>query len=370
MRTFAVFGMFVVLLGSWSESRGQAPVLSTPFEDAASPQLIQPLNQTTDSRNRGGQSGYGTTTRSIQPVDASVGAPLLALPQGTDQPQLPLPAANGLASFGSGAAGGVTGPTSSWTAGGAAASGSMLARIANSSQASGYTSASSFAPRAIQPIGSGSGQNTSALPSAVSLQAAALQVGTTGKLLKETGAFVPGAPRQYQAGSLSGVSGPPDTATQASGSPAGSSQTSQTQPASDTDDGSSSSPLTTFSSSHMDSVAPRGFNVSLVISPTSEGMSIRLIATADGIQLVLQTKNALNGSILGDQSGISRRGGDIAEGWWTWGAGAGSWAPINVLTSSPLRKFSDPGEELIKNLVPTSKLDKTTSSADEGLPEQ
>jgi hypothetical protein len=72
--------------------------------------------------------------------------------------------------------------------------------------------------------------------------------------------------------------------------------------------------------------------------------------------LVLQTKNNLNGSILGDQSGVSRKGPEKIAGWWAWTAGDGSWIPINAFTTSPLEKFEDPGGKLVDKLVGAPKL--------------
>jgi hypothetical protein len=94
----------------------------------------------------------------------------------------------------------------------------------------------------------------------------------------------------------------------------------------------------------------------LYVSPSSERMTIRLIMTADGLQLILQTKNNLTGSILGDQSAISRKGTGKAAGWWAWTAGDGSWEPINVFTTSPLERFGDPGEKLLNKLITTPKI--------------
>lgn len=103
---------------------------------------------------------------------------------------------------------------------------------------------------------------------------------------------------------------------------------------------------------------PQRNATSFPVAPTAEGMTIRLMATADGLQLVLQSKSGMNGSILADRSGISRNKGDSAPGWWSWSAGRGSWEPVNVLTSSPLSHVGDPGEALTKKLHVDPQTDK------------
>jgi hypothetical protein len=383
MKHLAIFCALLPLITSWSDGWAQAPVLSTPFEDTVSPQLILPLSQASAASSRSGQ-GYGQVMWSIQPASASVDS---ILPQQPDQPQLPSQVAPQLPAFGSPAAGGLTSPASSWTAGGAQVTGSMLGRIAHSSQASSYTSASSFTPMAMPAVATAPAGNTAMNPALTSLQLQALQAQTLqfqalhaqGSQANQTGGLpmlvkaglATSAPNNYQAAPQPSINPEsPDAVAHAEGSPHGSHQATQSQPAPDADDDQFSHPLSTPSSSGTDEFAPRGFQIALVTAPTSAGMVIRLIATADGLQLVLQTKNAINGSILGDQSGTSRIGGAATEGWWAWGAGAGSWTPINVLTSFPLMNFKDPGESLIDGLIPKSKLDTTAGSADESISEQ
>ncbi len=91
-------------------------------------------------------------------------------------------------------------------------------------------------------------------------------------------------------------------------------------------------------------------------SPTQDGMTVRLTNTADGLQVVLEYDTVMSGSVLMDESRVSRHLDDNEHGWWSWNAGSGSWSAVNVLTSSPLSKFTAPGEKLMMKMDPATSI--------------
>jgi hypothetical protein len=82
--------------------------------------------------------------------------------------------------------------------------------------------------------------------------------------------------------------------------------------------------------------------------PTKAGMEIRLVQTKDGLQLVLESKDPLTGSILADQSGVSAP----PEGWWSWSAGSGNWVPTEEKNTLP---FRDPSDTIARRLLKASQ---------------
>jgi hypothetical protein len=340
MKSLPISAALVALLVLLPECWAQAPILSTPLEDTVSPQLIQPLTQASAASNRGGQAGYGRVMWSIQPQSAAVGAalPLLTAPPqpatGSASPRLPVTRDTATSA-------------SRWIAGSGSLSGSMMDRGANPAQTSAYLPASSFTFGALSSQG--------ALPTPGSAMAMSPITAQTSQARTILNHYQP-APSMVEDERAGGLAtGPHPTST-------GQSDAADASP-----------PVTPFqapSSALTGSFTRRGVQAPIVTTLTSAGMQIHLIATADGLQLVLQTKNAINGSILGDQSGTSRHSGTAAKGWWAWGAGAGSWAPVDPLTAAPLMNLQDDREEPINGSAPDSKLNQTPGSANRPLLER
>ncbi len=281
-RGLTLLGTLVILLSAPWGGLGQAPVLSKPMENVASPQVMGPLNQPAGAH--GGASGpaYGEVRWSLQPVGGAIHAIDGIDRRQAGQSQLPEPVERGRSA----------GSASRWVAGGAS--------VGRSPRAFAGSSPSAFSAQPLSPVA----------------------IGTSGRAMA--------APKAQLPTNATPGSAPDDAISFAGG---------------------------------IASFAARPVAMPLVKAPTSEGMVIRLIPTADGVQLVLQTRTSLAGSVLADQSGISRHGGNVSEGWWAWGAGAGSWAPISVLTSSPLAKPTHPGEGRTHKADPASRADKTPGIA-------
>jgi hypothetical protein len=91
-------------------------------------------------------------------------------------------------------------------------------------------------------------------------------------------------------------------------------------------------------------------------------MIVGLTRTADGLQLILHGTKDVNGSILADQSMISRTPNNAEQGWWAWGAAAGSWAPVNVMTRSEREMLRDPAEKVLETADKMSAPSQTKSS--------
>jgi len=399
-------------------SRSGAAAQGAAYEDAASPRLSDALSQD-DAPASLGLPGYGSVDVSIKPLDLSAdsAAPFSGSGQMNQTPMPPPPAtpvssttiywsrnpSMAASSWSAGSTAMIGGRTTnpaftssqpnqpasqfvnaSFVHAGMRGSSSSYVPMSTSVQAGGLSrsfvqptmqaSPSSNIPISIPGQSEGlpssfgnismSGGLNSQLNTSFVLRPRAMpNEGPTATLLKQTGNFVPGVSIGSQTQTpLDATSSPSPT----QGIRGGNSNTaSPGSPENLAENDATNNQHTTLVSNFPPgSFAQGSLAAARIASPTSEGMTIRLIPTADGLQLVLQTKNSLSGSILFDQSTVSRSDAG-APGWWNWGAGAGSWAPINTLTTSSPSRFEDPAEKLLEKITPGPKLDKNLASPEE-----